>query len=137
MRDVASKAADNAARLAALFHTFEHGVGGEVGTEAFEGAARVIAWHLNESRRFFGELALPVTLANAARLDLWLARYCQREHTRLVPMADALRLGPLRNKAAIESAMHELEELSRARLVQDGRRRNIAVNPALISGGKQ
>ena len=28
VRDVASKSADNAARLAALFHVFKHGIGG-------------------------------------------------------------------------------------------------------------
>src|SRR5205085_33748 len=45
VRDVASKSADNAARLAALFHVFE-GTGGAVGADAFEGASRVAAWHL-------------------------------------------------------------------------------------------
>ena len=38
VRDVASKSADNAVRLAALFHVFEHGMKGAVGLEAFEGA---------------------------------------------------------------------------------------------------
>ncbi len=42
VRDVASKSADNAARLAALFQIFEHG-GGAVGLEAFEGASRIAA----------------------------------------------------------------------------------------------
>ena len=34
VRDVASKSADNAARLAALFQIFEHGLGGAIGWNA-------------------------------------------------------------------------------------------------------
>lgn len=134
VRDVASKSADNAARLAALFQVFESGMGGAVGADAFEGASRIVAWHLNESRRFFGELALPLDLANAARLDAWLIDYCRRERTHLVPTKKVQQFGPggLREKATIESAVRELEELGRARLAQDGRRRIIKVNPALV-----
>jgi putative DNA primase/helicase len=79
VRDVASKTADNAARLAALFHVFIHGMGDAVGVDCFEGASQVAAWHLSEARRFFGELALPIELANAARLDSWLIGYGKRE----------------------------------------------------------
>ena len=76
-------------------------------------------------------------LANAARLDAWLVGYCRREHTNVVPMAKVQQFGPgaLRDKSAIESALQELAELSRARLVEGGRRRNIKVNPALIPDG--
>ena len=92
MRDVASKAADNAARLAALFQTFEQG--GAVGLETFEGASRIVAWHLNESRRFFGELALPEELAAAARLDSWLIEHCRRERKQKVRVSDIQKSGP-------------------------------------------
>jgi hypothetical protein len=37
VRDVASKSADNAARLAALFQMFEHGMGGAVGWKPSRG----------------------------------------------------------------------------------------------------
>jgi putative DNA primase/helicase len=83
VRDVASKSADNAARLAALFQQFEHGTGGAVGLDSFERASRIAAWHLHESRRFFGELALPAELADAARLDSWLIEYCRQERTHI------------------------------------------------------
>ena len=137
VRDVASKTADNAARLAALFQIFEHGMGGAVGLECFEAASRIAAWHLNESRRFFGELALPAELANAVRLDDWLIEYCRRERTHLVPIAKLQQGGPggLRSKATIEAAMRELDEAGRARLRHEGRRKWIAVNPALLATG--
>ena len=81
VRDVASKTADNAARMAAQFQRVEHGIGDAVGVEVFDRASRIVAWHLNESRRFFGELALPAELADAARLDTWLIEHCRRERT--------------------------------------------------------
>jgi len=68
VRDVASKTADNAARLASLFHLFEKGTTGDIEPATMGQACRLAAWHLNESRRFFGELAQPVELADAARI---------------------------------------------------------------------
>ena len=131
VRDVASKSADNAARLAALFQMFE-GAGGAIGAEAFEGASRITAWHLHEARRFFGELALPAELADAARLDSWLIELCKRERTHLVPTREAQRLGPIRDKERLTTALRELEELDRVRVDHEGRRKTIKVNPALV-----
>ena len=132
VRDVASKSADNAARLAALFQQFEHGMGGAVGLDSFESASLITAWHLGEARRFFGELALPVELADAVRLDGWLVEHCQRERTHLVPTREAQRLGPIRDKEKLAIALRELEELDRVRVTQEGRRKTIKVNPALV-----
>lgn len=131
VRDVASKSADNAARLAALFQMFE-GAGGAIGADAFEGASRITAWHLNEARRFFGELSLPVELADAVRLDKWLIEHCKRERTHLVPTREAQRLGPIRDKDKLTTALRELAELDRVKVAQDGRRKTIKVNPALV-----
>jgi putative DNA primase/helicase len=131
VRDVASKSADNAARLAALLQTLE-GAGGAIGAEAFESASRIAAWHLNESRRFFGELALPAELADAGRLDSWLIEYCRRERTHLVPKNRARQHGPVRDGKRLDEAVRELESLDRTRLVQVGKRRIIKVNPALV-----
>ena len=140
VRDVASKTADNAVRVATLFQIFEHGSGGAVGLAAFEGASRIAAWHLHEARRFYGELALPEEQADAARLDSWLLDYCRREKTNIVPRREVQRNvtpGHLRRKTALDLALAELEEAGRVQLVQDGRRKEIHVNPALMEGGKQ
>ena len=140
VRDVASKTADNAARIATLFHIFEHGSGGAVGLAAFEGASRIAAWHLREALRFYGELALPEEQANAERLDSWLLDYCKREKTNIVSRRELQRNvtpGHLRQKAVLDFAMDGLMEAGRARLVQDGRRKEIHINPALLERGKQ
>jgi putative DNA primase/helicase len=131
VRDVASKSADNAARLAALFQMFE-GAGGAIGADAFEGASRITAWHLHEARRFFGELALPAELADAARLDSWLIEYCQRGRTHFVGKNHVRQHGPLRDGARLDTAIRELAELDHLRLVKDGKRLTIQVNPVLV-----
>lgn len=135
VRDVASKTADNAARLSALFQVFDHGIGA-VGLDAFEGASRIAAWHLSEARRFFGELALPVELADAARLDTWLIEHCHRERTHMVGKTHVRQYGPgpLRDGARLDSAIRELVDLGRIRLVRDGKRYVIHINPALLEG---
>ena len=135
VRDVASKTADNAVRLAALFHTFTGSIG-PIDVEAMESAARVTTWHLTEARRFLSELAMPAELANPVRLESWLLDYCKREHTDKVPTREVQRHGPggLRDKAIINDAIKELTELGRARLVQDGKKKLIQLNPALVAG---
>lgn len=131
VRDVASKSADNAVRLAALFQTFEGG-GGAIGAEAFERASCITAWHLSEARRFFGELALPVEMANAARLDRWLLDYCRRERTRMIGKRYVRQHGPIRDGATLDAAIRELAEHDRLRVVKDGKRITLQINPALI-----
>jgi putative DNA primase/helicase len=131
VRDVASKAADNAARLATLFQIFEHGIGA-VSLESFESASRIVAWHLNESRRFFGELALPVEIAYAVRLDTWLLEYCKRERKQEIATREAQRLGPLREKESLTQALQELADLNRIRVTRDGKKKTVNVNPLLL-----
>ena len=134
VRDVASKSADNAARLAGLFQIFEHGMGGAIGLPAFEGASRIAAWHLSESRRFFGELALPDELADVVRLDAWLIGYCMANQAHIIPTREAQRLGPgcVRTKDRLTAALRELEDMDRLRIAKEGRRKIIRVNPYLL-----
>lgn len=139
VRDVASKTADNAARIATLFQIFEQRTGGAIGLEAFAGASRIAAWHLHEARRFYGELALPTEQADAARLDSWILDYCQREKTNVIPRREVQRNvtpGHLRRRATLDIALAELVEAGRVQLIQDGRRKEIHINPTLLKGGK-
>lgn len=134
VRDVASKIADNAARLAALFHVFE-GASGAISLQAFTSARQIAEWHLNEARRFFGEIALPAELADAARLDRWLLDHCRRQRSSVVARRDVQRtVTPvhLRQKAALDEALRELAEAGRIAIIQNGRHKEIHVNPALL-----
>lgn len=132
IRDIASKAADNAARLAALFHVFKNGIDGQVDLDSFESASRIVAWHLHESRRFFGELALPVELADAARLDTYLLEYCKREKTHSVGKRIASQYGPVRKKEKLDNAIYVLHELDRVKVDKNGKRILLKINPSLL-----
>lgn len=134
VRDVASKAADNAARLAALFHLLEHGTDGSVGVDSFDSASLIVLWHLKESQRFFSELALPPELVAAAKLDSWLISYCLKHSVGQVSSRIVQQCGPnsLRKKDVMEAALSELKELNRVRIKIDGQRKIIMLNPALM-----
>jgi len=133
VRDVASKTADNAARLAALFHTFNGSIG-DIDAECMESGAQIAAWHLNEARRFLGELAMPKDIANPSRLESWVVDLCKREKVDSVPTRQISQFGPggLRDKAVFTEAVKELEELGRVRLIQDGKKKSVQINPALL-----
>jgi len=137
IRDVASKTADNAARLAALFHLFD-GAGDEIGKDAFEGASRITAWHLYEARRFFRELALSPEVADANLLDCWLIDFCRKNKVPAVRRSHVLTHGPnsLRNKAKLDTALEFLAELARARQMKIDKQAMLCVNPKLLSEGE-
>ncbi|STX44499.1 5' DNA primase TraC [Legionella donaldsonii] len=134
VRDVASKLADNAARLAALFNFFEFGIDEDVSAESFDGASLIALWHLNEARRFFGELALSPVLINADRLESWLIGYCKKNNLRTVPTSIVLQTGPscVRKASDMRLALHELQVLNRVRLNIDTTPNCIELNPALF-----
>jgi putative DNA primase/helicase len=134
IKDIASKSADNAARLAALFHVFEHGPHGAISHDCIDRASQVAAWYLNESLRFFGGLALPFELASASRLEEWLLAYCREHSENEVPTKTVQQFGPskLRNHNVLTAAIAELEEHGRVRLVKDQRKKVIRINPALL-----
>ena len=138
VRDVAAKAAENAARLAALFHVLEHGVSGTIGAEEIQAAACIVGWHLNEARRLLADLDTPPSLAAAIRLDAWLRNEAQANHTDRVPAKRIYQYGPncVRDSRDLRAALAILAERGRARMEEDGRRRSVAINPVLLVDGE-
>jgi putative DNA primase/helicase len=137
--DVASKTADNAVRLAALFQIFEEGVG-TISETVFNAASRIAEWHLNEAKRFFGALALPTDMGNAEQLDRWLINHCRTHQTNFVCRRIVQRYitpARLRQKANLDAALAELAEAGRAMMFFGDRAKSIYVNPLLLqmSGG--
>jgi len=134
-RDVASKAGDNAARLAALFHCFEHGPAGTIGPDHIHQAARIVVWHLFEARRFLNQLATPEAVGDALSLESWLVDHCRRERAAVVTRNHVQKFGPnrTRRKAALDAALIELEGVGRIRRIE-GRKVLIAMNPGILGG---
>lgn len=136
VRDVAAKAAENVARLAALFHVLEHGPAGTIGADRLLGAEDIVRWHLHETRRLLAELDTPSALAAAIRLDTWLLNEARATGNARIPTTRVYQYGPgcVRDSRDLKAALATLSERGRARLEEEGRRRFVVVNPALLDG---
>jgi len=136
VRDVASKIADNAVRLAAGFQVFKNLYSNVIELEALKSGCRIATWHLNESRRLFGELALPQELLNAVRLEKWLINECHSKKTDFITITRIQQYGPykIRRNTQLEAAISELQALGRVRLQQkNNNHKVIKVNPILLT----
>jgi putative DNA primase/helicase len=139
VKDVASKSADNAARLAALFAFFERGHGAGIEEDDIKRASGIALWYLSEARRFLGLFCAPKELTDAARLEGWLVERCLKLGGNIVPRREVQRCcghHPLRERKTLDAALAELADLGRAREISLGKKRDIAINPALLRGSK-
>jgi len=130
LRDIASKAADNIARLAGLFAVYagrEQITKDEVGK-----AAMIVVWHMHEAKRFFGEIQANPQDLLAGKLDKWLIRQGKGS----IPKSEILTHGPnpLRKKEKLDTVLAELEELHRVRVTREGKKQIVEINPALLKG---
>ena len=136
VRDVASKVADNTARMAANFQYFEDCNCREIGLEIFEGAARINAWHLHEALRLYSGLPITEDQANLEQLDDWLRDWCEKHDTDSISRREVQNLGPSyfrQDGKALDAALEELQTKNRVRLVEKERKRIlIQVNPKLL-----
>lgn len=71
IQDVASKSAENVARLAALFHLFL-GKTGDIKAESIEQASEIIYWHLLEAKRIFSPIEPHEKYQEAQKMLVWL-----------------------------------------------------------------
>lgn len=134
IRDVAAKAAENIARVAALLHLLDHGPSAEIGATYVEAAVRIVAWHLDESLRLLADLDATAEMASAIRFDAWLRSEASRTGETCITAARIYQYGPgcVRDQKDLKQALALLEERGRVRVVIEGRRRFVVVNPALL-----
>ncbi len=133
-KDVASKAADNAVRLAALFHVFEVGIEGQISVEHMSAGATIAGWHLYEARRFLGELAVDAGTSNAVTLDGYIIEYCKANHVQEISRRHIQIRGPncTRLKEKLTAAIKELVDAGRIRETKTGKQTTIEINPKLL-----
>jgi hypothetical protein len=99
INDFASKAAENAARLAALFHLFD-GCSGEISLEHTEQAIELIHWHLQEARRLLAPPPISTQHEDAQKLIKWiLLKGLQETTPRSIQQSSPLRIKEQRNNA--------------------------------------
>jgi uncharacterized protein DUF3987 len=123
--DIGSKIAENAARMAGVFHVVVHGPDGEICDELMERAIAVVTWHLNEARRVMGANQMPEDVADAQLLLDWLLR---QETTPIDPRA-ILQLGPsrLRDRKRRDAALKVL--VDRHWVFESGNPSRLTLNP--------
>ena len=115
IKDVASKAADNAARLACCLHVFQQGGSGAIGLDAMLAACKLMRWYLDEAVRFGRTADAAPELADAQLLEEWLVREVRaRDRTGaslVVSLNDVRRSGPNRLRQARNKRLDEALEL--------------------------
>lgn len=139
IRDVASKAAENAARLACCYHTFNTAtpIPPPIPRATMSDACAVMRWYLEEAVRFGQVADTTEEVRNAELVEVWLVR-----RLRMNPKADItvnmLRQqgpGALRKlRVKLDAAIELLEDHGRIRTAQGHgtKKRYITVAPQVI-----
>ena len=126
--DFASKAAENAARLAALFHLFE-GRDGEINTEHTEQAIELISWHLQEARRIMPTEGSTESFSDAIKLMNWFIE----KNIQSTTLRAIQQLSPLRDKIRRNNAVELLVEHNQIRIVKLGSKSIVEINPRTVN----
>ena len=133
VRDVASKAPDNAARLASLFHLFDgNSPDAKISRVHLESACKVVLWYLKEARRFLGFVKLPENIKNAIMLNNWLIDKSNLTGNRKFVWREIQQFGPrpIRKKEQLGPAIDALVATDRIQRVSDGK--SIELNPMIF-----
>lgn len=108
LRDVAGKAAENAARIAGVLSIIENADATIIEPSAMANACELMAWYVGEALRLSGQHRQPAALRNAGKLLDWVRARGAAE----ISLRDIMRTGPnsVRGKAEAEAALAKLDE---------------------------
>ncbi|SEW19251.1 Protein of unknown function [Aliiroseovarius sediminilitoris] len=137
--DVASKAAENAARLACCYHTFSGAPEPAITEEAMVDACALMRWYLDEAVRFGQVAEMTEEVRNAEKLEEYLTQQLRMDKS-LVDSGITVRTvqqkgpGPLRVRAKLDAAVELLEDHGRIRVIQaiGSKKRFIMVAPQVM-----
>ena len=131
IKDFASKAAENVARLSALFHLFS-GHSGDISAENMDQAIQVIHWHLNESKRVLSETAL--TPADPIKKDAnTLLHWIIEKRLSETSQRELLQTSPIRDKKRRDKALTILcSEGYLKEVTQGGWKKVLLLNPCFL-----
>jgi hypothetical protein len=134
----AAKAADNIARIAAIFHFFEGGVG-EISVNTVEQAIAICQWHACEFRRLFSpQQKIPMEFQDAQLLEGWLYGHITKTGNTWVYKNYVLQYGPnsLRNKNRLGCALEILKAQGKIIYGLDNRRARFITPTSVFYVGK-
>ena len=145
VRDVASKSAENAVRVAAVFQLFDRGRVDRLLDHAYmDSGIAVASWHLSEARRIFYEQDAPQNVADARELARWLTGRAQSATDSSgapivstngeLALREIQRIGPNRTRDSLrrDAALDVLEEHNYLRRCDSGKQKRVELNPKLL-----
>jgi len=127
IKDFASKAAENVARLAALFHVFQ-GKEGVIDSETIEQAIQIIQWHLFEARRILSPQSQSPDQQDASRLLQWII---EKKLTETTPQY-LQQYSPIRDKKRRDKAIDNLIESCYLRQSKQMKKTILLTNPKAL-----
>lgn len=130
IKDFAAKSAENAARIAANLHIFEHGAVGCISADTMQCAIALAAWYLGETKRIFIHLEEPQDIGDARLLQEWLLRRGGQSFTQ----RDVMQYGPNLLRKNQARRLRALEMLTAHHIIAmeaKGSRTIYHINPAL------
>lgn len=136
IRDGASKIAENAARMAALFHFFE-GRTGDIQAETISQAIAVCEWYLDEFKKLFGAVPeTPIEILDANDLGEYFYKVCMRyPGTFKMPKNVIAQMGPShlrKSKIRREAALYVLASNDHIRVYKDANTQWVEFNPSIF-----
>lgn len=144
IKDVASKAAENAARLACCLHVFTaygDNTLGDIDRSTMDAACSLMRWYLDEAVRFGRTAELTTGVRNAELLEEWLVRKhkdaIREKRETAITVNTIRRMGPgaLRGtKGAIDEALELLQDHGRIRVqkLAGGKSQYVTVAPQVV-----
>ena len=128
----ASKSAEQAARIAAVFTLLSEDNAKEVGLLNIQRGIKIAQWFLDESLRLSGHLTISRVHSHAEMLLEWL-RELELDDENPLKVGDILQIGPrpIRRKKERDEAIKVLSELGWIQVAKWKNRRIILLHPSI------
>lgn len=141
IRDVASKAPENAARIACCLHVFTDPAAGKIGLDVINDACALMRWYLDEAARFGRATEATEELRHAELVEKWLVEQYNKMRRAKTPWSmtanTVLQNGPnvIRSKVAVTAALELLADHGRVRILSPSRTKSryIVIAPQVIA----
>ena len=148
IRPEAARSAENAARIAAIFHVFDNGPEGEIAKEHMEAAGHVAMWHLHEAKRFLFGADMPEHFRQAQKMSPRIAAFCRKRreagiddwnHVTPRQLLRDCKVSGVKDQKTLKPVVMELLEVNHLLdwcSDDDSRRSWVVVNPLLLEAAQ-
>jgi hypothetical protein len=139
IQEMASKAAENAARIACCLHVFAaQGDQTTVGPESMLAATDLMKWYLEEALRVLDQTILSKAVLDAEALEEWLAERILKRLQPTVQLIEICQKGPPGTRLAKErdAALEVLDSHNRVLFLKSAKRSCVTLSPEVFKQWK-